>query len=1095
MSLFGYPSRHLPFCGCYVYVDYNRRYLPQLKVNAHTTILDTTSRTTLTQTFVNPYQDKDLDEISYDFPLYDGVSVVAFTCTVADRVIKGVVKEREKAKHEYTEARDRGETAGLFEQSLEASDVFTTTIGNVPAGEKVTVDITYLGELKHDAEVDGVRFTIPTHIVPRYGEAASLESKGDWFKDEGISITVDAEMPDGSAIKSVQSPSHPISVSIGTTSTASTSEEPSLRKASATLSQGSANLDKDFIIQVVATKMGEPAAFVETHPTIPNQRALMATLVPKFKLPAESPEIVFMCDRSGSMSGNITDLVAALNIFLKSLPLGIKFNICSFGSRYSFLWSKSKTYSQDSLDQAVRHVNKFDADYGGTEMYEPFKAAFKQRYKDMNLEVFLLTDGAIWDQERLFKLINEKVAESKGAVRVFSLGVGSGASTALIEGVARAGNGFAQTVDNGEKMDKKVVRMLKGALFPHIDDYSLEIKYEKAEPEAADDDDFEIVEKVLDSLSIRTLVGDEDEEKKKDEPKQPISLFDRNVDEDDDTEMTDAPAAIDAKYDHLPKVATPHYLQTPADIPALYPFNRTTVYVLLSDSAPEKKPKSVLLKGTSKAGPLVLEIPIVNLAEKAETIHQLAARKEVKELEEGRGWLTHAKDSDGKLLKDKYEGRFPDMVEREAVRLGVEFQVGGKWCSFVAVEESSDKTDQDAEKKKKKKKVKEHELSIVRPQDDVDRHVTRGFAFAQSAAAGARGGGINLFGGSVGQPVSVSLEASMSNFTNTVKAAPGFGIASKVRSLFSSGSSSRRKSSEATYGGGGDTSAFMSAQACSAPYAPGAPPPPPPPAGAFAAPLHAAPTGGLFGSTGSTGGGLFGSNAPGRRGPFASAAAAAPAATSLFGSAAPPSRSRTDANSRPSGFGSTGGPSDPTLFGGSAFGGEQDGSLNFGSPPTAQAAALMPVSVDEKLLEQYRSEMAEAACMPLPDFDEDEDDELETKKEAEKHKRDSTDQAQALQTLTRLQTFVGSWSWDATLESILGISPAALSKLDLPASVTEHPIKDTILATACAVAFFKTKLQADEEAWEMLVDKAETWLDGQIGESKYDLEALIKTLF
>ncbi|KAH6884104.1 von Willebrand factor type A domain-containing protein [Thelonectria olida] len=995
MSLFGYPSRHLPFCGCYVYVDYNRRYLPQLKVNAHTTILDTTSRTTLTQTFVNPYQDKDLDEISYDFPLYDGVSVVAFTCTVADRVIKGVVKEREKAKHEYTEARDRGETAGLFEQSLEASDVFTTTIGNVPAGEKVTVDITYLGELKHDAEVDGVRFTIPTHIVPRYGEAASLESKGDWFKDEGISITVDAEMPDGSAIKSVQSPSHPISVSIGTTSTASTSEEPSLRKASATLSQGSANLDKDFIIQVVATKMGEPAAFVETHPTIPNQRALMATLVPKFKLPAESPEIVFMCDRSGSMSGNITDLVAALNIFLKSLPLGIKFNICSFGSRYSFLWSKSKTYSQDSLDQAVRHVNKFDADYGGTEMYEPFKAAFKQRYKDMNLEVFLLTDGAIWDQERLFKLINEKVAESKGAVRVFSLGVGSGASTALIEGVARAGNGFAQTVDNGEKMDKKVVRMLKGALFPHIDDYSLEIKYEKAEPEAADDDDFEIVEKVLDSLSIRTLVGDEDEEKKKDEPKQPISLFDRNVDEDDDTEMTDAPAAIDAKYDHLPKVATPHYLQTPADIPALYPFNRTTVYVLLSDSAPEKKPKSVLLKGTSKAGPLVLEIPIVNLAEKAETIHQLAARKEVKELEEGRGWLTHAKDSDGKLLKDKYEGRFPDMVEREAVRLGVEFQVGGKWCSFVAVEESSDKTDQDAEKKKKKKKVKEHELSI----------------------------------------------------------------------------------------------------ACSAPYAPGAPPPPPPPAGAFAAPLHAAPTGGLFGSTGSTGGGLFGSNAPGRRGPFASAAAAAPAATSLFGSAAPPSRSRTDANSRPSGFGSTGGPSDPTLFGGSAFGGEQDGSLNFGSPPTAQAAALMPVSVDEKLLEQYRSEMAEAACMPLPDFDEDEDDELETKKEAEKHKRDSTDQAQALQTLTRLQTFVGSWSWDATLESILGISPAALSKLDLPASVTEHPIKDTILATACAVAFFKTKLQADEEAWEMLVDKAETWLDGQIGESKYDLEALIKTLF
>lgn len=37
------------------------------------------------------------------------------------------------------------------------------------------------------------------------------------------------------------------------------------------------------------------------------------------------------------------------------------------------------------------------------------------------------------------------------------------------------------------------------------------------------------------------------------------------------------------------------------------------------------------------------------------------------------------------------------MVEREAVRLGVEFQVGGKWCSFVAVEKNKQNKEKNAE--------------------------------------------------------------------------------------------------------------------------------------------------------------------------------------------------------------------------------------------------------------------------------------------------------------------------------------------------------------------------------------------------------------
>jgi hypothetical protein len=57
-------SRHV--CGCYVYHSETseRTYLPQVKLDAHTTILSTAARTVLTQTFVNRSREA-LNEIRF----------------------------------------------------------------------------------------------------------------------------------------------------------------------------------------------------------------------------------------------------------------------------------------------------------------------------------------------------------------------------------------------------------------------------------------------------------------------------------------------------------------------------------------------------------------------------------------------------------------------------------------------------------------------------------------------------------------------------------------------------------------------------------------------------------------------------------------------------------------------------------------------------------------------------------------------------------------------------------------------------------------------------------------------------------------------
>jgi Vault protein inter-alpha-trypsin domain/von Willebrand factor type A domain len=665
-------------CGCYYHVastDYYTRtqkhYLPLVSTLVHSTILSTTSRTTLTQKFTNPSSTAAIKECIYTFPLYEGVSVVRFTCRIGKRVLRGLVKEKQKAKKIFDEAVSRGETAGLLEQAPEASDVFSTKLGNIPAGQTVLVEIEYVGELKHH-ESEGIRFTIPTKIAPRYGTGPAVLGGFQAKEEGGIKITVDVNMPEGSFIKGVQSPSHPIAVSMGTVSTASTAD-PAMSKASATLSLGSAALEKDFVLIVQSKDVGIPKAILEIHPTIRNHRALMATLVPKFSLPPSRPEIVFVADRSGSMEHNMGMLISAMKVFLKSMPVGVKFNICSFGSSHSFLWSRSQSYSQETVQQATNHLLNFRADFGGTETFGAIKSTIENRFTDIPLEIILLTDGDIWAQDALFKYVNQQVEQTNGNIRIFPLGIGSGVSHSLIEGLARAGNGFAQAVQQGERLDNCVVRMLRSALSPHITDYTLEVKYEK------EDDDFELIDKVTEGMKVLLSENDKDKEKEKTE-KPAISLFDTNV----NPEKNDLKGLEESSF-WLPDIPFPKLHQAPHKIPTLFAFSRTSVYLLMSPETIQHNPTAVILRATSVHGPLTLEIPIESLAIPAETIHQLAAKKAVQDLEEGRGWIYDAKDQNGVLIKERYPSCFDELVKKEAVRLGEKFQIAGKWCSFVAV--------------------------------------------------------------------------------------------------------------------------------------------------------------------------------------------------------------------------------------------------------------------------------------------------------------------------------------------------------------------------------------------------------------------------
>ncbi|EQL36452.1 hypothetical protein BDFG_01851 [Blastomyces dermatitidis ATCC 26199] len=247
------PNHLLPKCGCWYSASGTRQYIPQVDLKAHSTILSTSSRTTLTQTFINPTSGE-LGDVKYTFPLHDGVSVVGFKCEIDNRVIHGLVKERQEAKLEYQDAVKKGQAAALLEQSALASDTFTTSIGKIPVGSKAVVQITYLGELQHDSQADGVRFSIPAIICPRYANSSVdtgelSQSLASFVKKGAINITVDVSVDRGSTIRGLHSPTHPVAITLGRTSVAAQDLfEPNLASAAHTMQQGNAFFDTDFVL-------------------------------------------------------------------------------------------------------------------------------------------------------------------------------------------------------------------------------------------------------------------------------------------------------------------------------------------------------------------------------------------------------------------------------------------------------------------------------------------------------------------------------------------------------------------------------------------------------------------------------------------------------------------------------------------------------------------------------------------------------------------------------------------------------------------------------------------------------------------------------
>ncbi|KAJ7682883.1 von Willebrand factor type A domain-containing protein [Mycena rosella] len=661
-----------------LYYHYHRLpvSLPLLNVRAEAGIKELAAQVKLTQTYENDTAFP--IEAKYSFPIPARAAVCSFVMIKQDgtRVV-GSVLEKQEAREKYNTAVSQGQQASLMEQ--QTSDVFQVSVGNIPPNEQVQIELVYATELSEDEETDSIRFHLPVHIGAHYGQAPQstpFVSRNTVFissSSRAPFLTIAASVEAIAPISKIGSPSHTVSTELGPNPKLPNFKElPFSNYARVSLSSDSA-LDKDFILTIKSAGLDAPRCVAELHPAH-DTVALGLTLVPRFKLPDLSrQEFVFLVDRSGSMSGKrIAAARKALVVMLRALPHQESlFQIMSFGSQCSALWAAgSKPYNQQTLEQATRHVDAMQADYGGTEIRAALQQCFEARKGDRPMSVLVLTDGDAWDLDGVLSEVKSAVAAvpKTAYLRVSVLGIGNSASTAMCEGIARLGNGTCMMVGEEETtFTGKIARLLKVARTPPIFNITVDWGHPTTKKMVAapyDEEEFEIVEKVGENKTLN--IFDEGIEN-------PMGL--------DNTPAPPPPAVV------LPPPAAVQ--QAPFVIRNLFPSIRLNAYAILQSKT---VPKSVTLRGyTADGAEIGLPIPVTfshlqNAPGAPPAIHALAARKIIQDLEDGHHALavTLANPDDTDLLART--------VKASIIRLGKTYSISSSHTSFVAVDELKPET-------------------------------------------------------------------------------------------------------------------------------------------------------------------------------------------------------------------------------------------------------------------------------------------------------------------------------------------------------------------------------------------------------------------
>nr|XP_039268559.1 inter-alpha-trypsin inhibitor heavy chain H4-like isoform X2 [Styela clava] len=401
-------------------------------------------------TFVNKIAntERSAKEVVFSVRLPEAAFITEFDMIVGGVKFVGKIREKKEAKEQYDRAVARGNTAGLVVADVRETQTFDVT-ANVPAQSSVEFHLVYqqllkrrLGQYDHTIMVNLKEvidhFVIDIFITERSGitsisttypgEGSGARDKGLRGRDSDDKLRVNTD---------VRRSKYQAKVTFKPT--------PTEMRRLITLPED----EQKFTVNYDVTRE-------DLGGEIQTRNGYFVHFFAPEDLPVLPKKVVFVIDRSGSMSGRkISQTKEAFISVIKELRDSDQFNIVSFASSRPTIWSDTEAGLVDvtkaNLNDAIAHVNGIRA-AGGTDINSALIAASKllsgvTMDDKVSAMIILLTDGkptsGITRTSSIRKNIKEKI---EGRFSLFCLGFGDDLDHDFLKRMANENDGIARKI-------------------------------------------------------------------------------------------------------------------------------------------------------------------------------------------------------------------------------------------------------------------------------------------------------------------------------------------------------------------------------------------------------------------------------------------------------------------------------------------------------------------------------------------------------------------------------------------------------------------------------------------------------------------------
>ena len=452
---------------------------------------------TVRQSFNN--QTNDWVNGRYVFPLPEDAAVDSLRIQIGERVIDGIIKQKEEAKKTFEQAKRAGKQAGLLEQHR--PNLFSISVANIAPHDEIVTSITFINKVHF--ENDKFSLTLPTTLTPRYIPGAPIkltketqnsiaqqlaeQADVEINSSSGWSVNTD-DVPDASAITPPQihpftnQTSHYFSLSLSlnagielqnvSSDSHAISNVISDTQTKITLANNKEPMDSDLVLSWQARAGSLPKAAHFEQEFEGSFYSMLMVNPPKVDAMLSLPrDITFIIDSSGSMAGtSIQQAKLALNKGLDYLSSSDVFNIIDFDSRFTPLFKQSQTVNAHNLGQARNMINDLNAD-GGTEMLDAIRFALRANHNESYLrQIVFITDGAVGNETQLFELINSEL----GNTRLFTVGIGSAPNSYFMNRAAKFGRGSYTYINDLSQVNQQMDLLFKKITHPVLRDIKID---------------------------------------------------------------------------------------------------------------------------------------------------------------------------------------------------------------------------------------------------------------------------------------------------------------------------------------------------------------------------------------------------------------------------------------------------------------------------------------------------------------------------------------------------------------------------------------------------------------------------------------------